>query len=197
MAPRSTNPPRSLTGPDRGDLGQEKRVLTGKAVPVTLVIMGVAGAGKSTILEVLADRLGWQTLEGDALHPASNVARMAAGMPLTDADRGPWLTAIAGWIERQDAAGRSSVVACSALRRRYRDRLRAAGRDVRFAHLVARPDVLASRLAGRRDHFMPATMLASQLETLEPLQADEPGMEVDADGDPAAVAGAIESRVLG
>jgi gluconokinase len=165
--------------------------------PVTLVIMGVAGSGKSTILQALGRRLGWPTLDGDDLHPASNVAKMAAGVPLSDADRGPWLDAIAEWIEARDAAGASSIVACSALRRRYRDRFRAAARDLRFVHLVARPEILAARIAGRTGHFMPGALLASQLETLEPLEADERGYTVRATADPASIVEEIVTRRLG
>jgi len=149
--------------------------------------MGPASAGKSTILAELAPRLGWRTLDGDTLHPAANVAKMAAGVPLTDADRGPWLDAIAAWIGAAARDGEASIVACSALRRRYRDRLRATGALVRFVHLVAPPDVLAARIADRAGHFMPPGLLDSQLATLEPLAAGE-GLSLDATRPPAAVA---------
>lgn len=149
--------------------------------------MGVAGAGKSTVMAELSGRLGWRTLEGDALHPPGNVAKMAAGRPLTDEDREPWLAAIAAWIGRAAEAGAPSIVACSALRRRYRDVLRAGGAGVIFVHLGAPADVLARRMAGRAGHFMPRDLLASQLELLEPL-ADEPGFSVDARRPPAAIA---------
>jgi gluconokinase len=130
---------------------------------VTIVLMGVAGAGKSTVMASLVELLGWPWLEGDALHPPANVEKMAAGMPLSDADRMPWLDAVAGWIGERERERSSSVVTCSALRRDYRDRL-------------------------RRGHFMPASMLSSQLDALEPLQPDEPGWAVDALGEPAAIA---------
>ena len=160
----------------------------------TLVLMGVAGAGKSTVMAELAGRLGWRTLEGDAIHPPGNVAKMAAGRPLSDEDRDPWLAAIGAWIGRAAEAAAPSIVACSALRRRYRDVLRAAGDDVIFAHLVAPAEVLAARLAGRPGHFMPPDLLASQLELLEPL-ADERGFEVDATRPSAAIADEILERL--
>jgi len=157
--------------------------------------MGVAGAGKSTILAKLAHRLGWRTLEGDALHPAANVAKMAAGVPLTDEDRAPWLDAIAAWIRATAATGEPSIVACSALRRRYRDVLRTSGARVVVVQLVAPPQVLARRMAARPAHFMPPGLLASQLATLEPLDADEVGFGVDATGSPSAIAEEILDRV--
>lgn len=156
--------------------------------------MGVAGAGKSTVMAELAGRLGWRTLEGDALHPPGNVAKMAAGRPLTDEDREPWLAAVAAWIGRAAKAGEPSIVACSALRRRYREMLRAAGAGVTFVHLVAPPEVLATRMAGRAGHFMPPDLLASQLELLEPL-GDERGFSLDATRPPAALADEILERL--
>jgi gluconokinase len=157
--------------------------------------MGVAGAGKSTLLAELGRRLGWRTLEGDALHGPASIAKMAAGVGLSDADRRPWLAAIASWIARTDAAGEPSIVACSALRRRYRDRLRAAGRDVRFVSLGVTREVLARRLAGRPDHFVPVSLLDSQLATLEPLAPDEPGIELDATLPPALLADIVVARL--
>jgi carbohydrate kinase (thermoresistant glucokinase family) len=156
--------------------------------------MGVAGAGKSTVMAELASRLGWRTLEGDDLHPPGNVAKMAAGRPLTDEDREPWLAAIAAWIGRAAAAAAPSIVACSALRRRYRDVLGAAGGGVIFVHLVAPAEVLATRMAGRAGHFMPPDLLASQLDLLEPL-ADETGFSLDATRPPAAIADEILERL--
>ncbi|MEA5055926.1 MAG: gluconokinase [Propionicimonas sp.] len=146
-----------------------------------LVVMGVAGSGKSTLARALADRLGWTFAEGDDFHSTAAVARMHAGVPLTDQERWPWLDRIAAWTADQDARGRSTVVTCSALRRVYRDRLRAApGRTV-FLHLTGSPAVLARRMVDRRDHFMPASLLPSQLTTLEPLAADEAGFSLDID----------------
>jgi gluconokinase len=152
-----------------------------------LVVMGVAGTGKSTIARALAERLGWPFGEGDDLHPAANVAKMAAGIPLDDADRWPWLDAIGAWTAEQAAAGNSTIVTCSALRRTYRDRLRAAAPDTVFVHLVGSPALLAERMTGRKDHFMPTSLLASQLETLEPLEADAPGFAVDVELPAAAI----------
>ncbi|HUQ43062.1 MAG TPA: gluconokinase [Candidatus Limnocylindria bacterium] len=157
----------------------------------TLVVMGVAGSGKTTVMAALADRLGWPTLEGDSLHPPKNVAKMAAGIPLDDADRAPWLAEIARWIGDREAARASSLVTCSALRRPYRDLIRAGHPSAWFVHLVAPVEVLASRMAEREGHFMPASLLASQLAALEPLEREEPGSSVNAVEDPAAIADQI------
>ena len=141
----------------------------------TIVLMGVAGSGKSSVMAALVARLGWPALEGDALHSPSNVAKMAAGIPLTDADRQPWLAALGRWIDDREAERRSSMVTCSALRRAYRETLRRGRPSVWFVHLDAPREVLERRIKRREGHFMPASMLESQLETLEPLEPDEPG----------------------
>ena len=154
----------------------------------SLVLMGVAGSGKSSTMAALVARLGWPALEGDSLHPPANVAKMAAGVPLTDADRVPWLEAIGGWIDEREAERASSVVTCSALRRSYRDMLRRGRPSIWFVHLLAPHDVLAARMSGRHGHFMPASLLESQLATLEPLGPDEPGSSVDAVAPPDAIA---------
>jgi gluconokinase len=146
----------------------------------TLVLAGVAGAGKSSVMAALQDRLGWPSLEGDTIHPASNVHKMAAGRPLTDADREPWLRRIGEWIGEREREGVSSLVTCSALRRAYRDLLRNGHPSVWFVHLDAPRSVVEERMEGRTGHFMPASLLASQLETLEPLGQDEPGTTIDA-----------------
>ena len=146
----------------------------------TVVLMGVAGSGKSSVMAALVARLGWPFLEGDALHPPANVTKMAAGEPLTDADRAPWLAAIARWIGRQERARRSSVLTCSALRRPYRDVLRAGHPSVWFVHLDTPRLVLADRIEHREGHFLPVSMLESQLATLEPLGSDEPGTTLEA-----------------
>ena len=153
--------------------------------------MGVAGSGKSSVMAALVARLGWPALEGDALHPPGNVAKMAAGVPLTDADRAPWLEAIGDWISEREAERQSSFVTCSALRRAYRDVLRRGHPAVWFVHLVAPRDVLEARIRGREGHFMPASMLASQLATLEPLEADEPGTTLAATAAPSGIADRI------
>ncbi|MEU7815728.1 gluconokinase [Pseudonocardia sp. NPDC049154] len=163
-----------------------------RAKTTTLVVMGVSGVGKSTVAEELVRRTGWAFAEGDDLHPEENRRKMAAGQPLTDDDRWPWLRRVAGWIGEQEAAGRSAVVTCSALRRRYRDVLADGHPSVRFVHLQASSDALASRLATRRGHYMPASLLQSQLETLEPLETGEPGTAVSGEGDP----GTVVDRVL-
>ena len=154
----------------------------------TVVLMGVAGSGKSSVMGALVARLGWPALEGDSLHPEGNVAKMAAGIPLTDADRAPWLEAISGWIDDRERERRSSLVTCSALRRRYRDVLRRGRPSVWFVHLDAPRDVLASRILAREGHFMPASMLESQLATLEPLAPDEPGTTLATVGRPDTLA---------
>lgn len=150
-----------------------------RAPTITLVVMGVAGSGKTTVARALADRLGVDLVEGDDLHPPANVAKMRAGTPLDDEDRRPWLMALARVIGDAEAAGRSTVVTCSALRRSYRDLLREGHPSVRFVHLVVPVEVLRARLDRRTGHFMPASLLASQVLALEPLQADEPGVVVD------------------
>ena len=129
-----------------------------------VVVMGVSGAGKSTVGPPLAAALGVPFADGDAFHPPANVAKMAAGTPLTDEDRWPWLAAIAAWLAGQEAGG---VVACSALRRAYRDRLREACAGVRFVHLAGERSLIGTRLASRAGHFMPASLLESQFATLE------------------------------
>jgi gluconokinase len=155
---------------------------------VTIVLMGVAGAGKSTVMAALQQRLGWPTLEGDSLHPPENVAKMAAGVPLADGDRRPWLEAISRWIGEREAARASSIVTCSALRRSYRELLRRGHPSVWFVQLDAPIDSLEARIRGREGHYMPASLVASQLETLEPLDGGEPGSIVDATVPPEVVA---------
>ena len=147
--------------------------------PMQLVVMGVSGSGKSTVAALIASRTGCALAEGDDFHPASSIARMAAGYPLDDTLRAPWLAAIAGWLTERAARGECAVVSCSALRRAYRDVLRAAGPDVRIVHLAGPYDLLAHRLAARRGHFMPPELLASQYAALEPLAPDEPGRTID------------------
>lgn len=149
------------------------------AQPTALVVMGVSGAGKSTVAQLLAHRLGWTMAEADRMHPPANIGKMAAGTPLTDADRLPWLAAIRDWIGEQAAAGRPAVVACSALKRSYRDLLRGAAARVRFVFLDGDRELIAARLRLRTGHFMPATLLDSQFRDLEPLGADEDGITVD------------------
>jgi len=144
-----------------------------------VVVMGVSGSGKSTLGEALAATLGWRFVEGDSFHPAENVAKMSAGIPLDDTDRQPCLEALAAEIASDAAAGRSSVVGCSALKRSYRDILRRGAPRVRFLHVHGARAILADRLGNRPGHFFPAQLLDSQLATLEPLAADEDGTVID------------------
>ena len=144
--------------------------------PIVLVVMGVSGTGKSTVAGMLAGRLGWDLEEGDDLHPAANVAKMASGQPLTDEDRWPWLEKIAAWIQVHTASGTPGIVTCSSLKRAYRDVLRGPG--VAFVHLDGTREMIAERLNKRLDHFMPSALLDSQLATLEPLGPDENGIVV-------------------
>lgn len=146
-------------------------------VPV-LVVMGVSGSGKSTVSAALAARLHWDYVDADDLHPPHNVALMAAGHPLTDDDRAPWLHLVAQTLRASQARGRSCVLACSALKRRYRDVLRGDG--VVFVHLVVDPVGAGARVAARPSHFMPAALVDSQFAALEPLDHDENSLTVDA-----------------
>jgi gluconokinase len=150
-------------------------------MPCALVVMGVSGSGKSTIGEKLAQRLGWSYEDADRFHPASNVAKMSAGQPLTDEDRRPWLQAIANEIDRVCKAGEHGVIACSALKRPYRDVLVHGRKDVRIIYLRGTRDLIASRLALRKGHFMPPGLLASQFGTLEPPDASENPVTVSID----------------
>ena len=138
-----------------------------------LVVMGVSGCGKSTIAAMLAHRLGWIYEDGDWFHPQSNVEKMHHGEPLDDADRWPWLHAIADWIDATRLNGHHGIVACSALKRAYRDILIGKRRDVRVIYLKGDRDLIAQRIAARADHFMPPALLDSQFEALEEPKADE------------------------
>ncbi|WP_431844005.1 gluconokinase [Calidifontibacter indicus] len=138
-----------------------------------VVVMGVSGVGKSTVAAGISTHLGWEFAEGDAFHPQANVDKMHAGHPLNDDDRWPWLRVMRDWMADEIASGRSAVVTCSALKRRYRDLLREAGPQVRFLHLTASEELIAERLSHRERHFMPASLLHSQFEDLEQLDQDE------------------------
>ncbi|MBD0738375.1 gluconokinase [Streptomyces sp. CBMA29] len=151
-----------------------------------VVVMGVSGSGKSTVGGLLAERLGVPYAEADDFHPAANIAKMSAGHPLDDADRAPWLDAIGAWIAQRE--GKGGVVSCSALRRRYRDHLRQGAPDLFFLHLDGPPELIASRLAARMQHFMPSELLRSQFATLEPLEPDEAGAVVTIEGGPQEIA---------
>ena len=155
--------------------------------------MGVSGCGKSTIAGVLAGRLGWPFAEGDDFHPAENVAKMAAGHPLDDNDRGPWLARIREWMDAQESEGRSGIVTCSALKRRYRDVLRDG--EVTFVYLHGTREQLLARLTARQGHFMPASLLDSQLADLEPPDPDERAIRVDIGPSPAVQAQTILDKI--
>ncbi|GAA2164833.1 gluconate kinase (SKI family) [Humibacillus xanthopallidus] len=152
-----------------------------------VVVMGVSGSGKTTVATGLAAVMGWTFAEGDDFHSAANVEKMRSGVALTDDDRWPWLETIGAWISGKEAAGESAVVTCSALRRAYRDVLRRDRPHVRFLHVEAPGAVIADRVEHRAGHYMPPSLLPSQLATLEPLAPDEPGVTVTADGAPDEV----------
>jgi gluconokinase len=137
--------------------------------------MGVSGSGKSTVGAALARRLGVPFADADSFHPAANVAKMAAGTPLDDDDRRPWLDAVGQWLADHD----DGVMSCSALKRRYRDQLRSHRTDIAFLHLTGSPELIGARQAGRPGHFMPPSLLMSQFDALEPLDPDENGMAID------------------
>lgn len=149
------------------------------------VVMGVAGTGKTTVGALLAEALGVPYAEADSFHPPANVAKMTDGRPLDDTDREPWLDAIGVWAREREEPG--GVVSCSALKRAYRDRLRAAAPHVFFVHLAGDRALITRRMEQRRDHFMPLTLLDSQFASLEPLQPDEAGAAVPVDAGPEAV----------
>jgi carbohydrate kinase (thermoresistant glucokinase family) len=155
--------------------------------PVVLVIMGVSGAGKSTIAALVAERLGWTFEEGDSLHPKANLDKMAAGIPLTDDDRWPWLAKIADWIDGRLDTGENGIVTCSALKRSYRNMLNRRGSGVEFVYLALNRVDLEERVEHREGHFMPASLLDSQLGTLEPPLPPEPAIQVDGAADPQLV----------
>lgn len=151
-----------------------------------LVVMGVSGAGKSTVGSLIADRLGLTFRDADEFHPPANVAKMSAGQPLADADRWPWLDAIGAHLVAHRRAG--CVVTCSALKRAYRDRLRAAAPDLRFVFLQGDMALVAARQAARAGHFMPASLVASQFATLEPPAPEEGVLTLDVTAPPDALA---------
>jgi gluconokinase len=157
------------------------------SIPCALIVMGVSGSGKSTVADKLAETLGWTYEDGDKFHPASNVAKMAAGHPLTDEDRSPWLGAIAAEIDRACKAGEHVVIACSTLKRAYRDLLVHGRSDVRIIFLNGTQQLIADRLAKRKGHFMPPDLLPSQFRTLEPPAPDENPVTVSIDASVEAI----------
>ncbi|MFC1229238.1 MULTISPECIES: gluconokinase [Streptomyces] len=153
--------------------------------PHVVVVMGVAGTGKTTIGPLLAARYGVPYAEGDDFHPPANIAKMSAGTPLDDEDRWPWLDAIGEWAHGR--AGLGGVVSSSALKRSYRDRLRAAAPDVVFVHLTGDRALVEDRMSHREGHFMPTALLDSQFATLQPLETDETGVAVEVSGSPEEI----------
>lgn len=155
--------------------------------PRSIVVMGISGSGKTTVGRALADRLGWEFGEADDHHPAANVEKMSAGIPLDDDDRHPWLVELQDWIGERQRAGRPAVLACSALKRSYRDILRTGNEAICFVHVAVPRAVLEARLSTRTGHYMPASLLDSQLGALEPLEEDEGGHTLPGTEDPADV----------
>jgi gluconokinase len=161
--------------------------------PLLVAVMGVAGAGKTLIGRTLAARLTLEYADGDDFHPALNVAKMARGEPLTDADRAPWLIAVSVWLAERRTCG--AVASCSALRRSYRDTLRSAVPELTFLHLAGSPELIRERVSARTDHFMPASLVSSQFVALEPLASDERGVTIDARSTPAQIVDEFLARV--
>jgi gluconokinase len=160
-----------------------------------LIVMGVSGSGKSTIASALAEKLGWRFADGDQFHPPANVAKMSAGQPLDDADRWPWLQAIADEIDRVADSGGQIVIACSALKRAYRELLVHGRDDVILVHLDGSDALIAARMKQRRDHFMPPGLLKSQFATLQPPAPDEHVLVAPIDRSVASIVAAIVERL--
>ncbi|RVW04748.1 gluconokinase [Rhodococcus spongiicola] len=169
------------------------RECTPETAPPVVVLMGVSGSGKSTIAGIIAGTLGWELQEGDALHPPANLAKMASGQPLTDEDRWPWLERVAQWVQEHTDKGLPGIITCSALRRSYRDLLR--GDHVVFVHLVGTREQIAERLTTRLDHFMPASLLDTQIAALEPPDPDEDAIVVGIGDPPSQLAAEIIAQL--
>ena len=153
--------------------------------------MGVSGSGKSTVAKGLSTVLGWEFAEGDAFHPEANVAKMRSGTPLTDDDRWPWLHAVRAWIENTLSDGKCGVVACSALKRAYRDMLVSDSNNVRLVYLRADRDTVRHRMTARQGHFMPVALVDTQFAALEEPAPDENPIVVSVDAEPQAIAAEI------
>ncbi len=177
-----------MTGGDDGAAG---------VAPQVLVVMGVSGVGKTTIARALDERLHWPFQEGDELHPRANVDKMASGHALTDADRAPWLRAVAAWIEARRQAGEPGVITCSALRRSYRDAITGGRPGVRIVYLRADRAVIAERLGRRQHHYMPADLLQSQFATLEEPSPDEHALTVQVHGGVEDIVAEIVAKLRG
>lgn len=152
-----------------------------------LVVMGPSGTGKTTVAELLAERLDWAIAEADEFHPQANIDKMTGGIPLTDGDRWPWLEAIRDYLDVKAGQGLPAIVTCSALKRRYRDLLRQNQADVVFIQLTGPIDLIAGRMESRKGHFMPKTLLQSQFDTLEELESDEAGVKADVSNPPEEI----------
>ena len=163
---------------------------------IVLVLMGVSGAGKTTVARILAGRLGWPFQEGDELHPQANIDKMKAGQPLTDADRLSWLVAVAGWVDGRLDGGENGIITCSALKRSYRDVINRRGSGVVFGFLSGTKAAIAPRVVARQAHFMPSSLLDSQFVDLEEPGPDEPHIRVDVGLPPGAIAEAILRGLL-
>jgi gluconokinase len=163
--------------------------------PAVVIVMGVSGCGKSTIGALLALRLRWEFEDADWFHPASNVDKMHSGIPLTDEDRWPWLDAVAAWIDKTRRSGEHGVVACSALKRRYRDVLIGDRADVRLVYLKGNETLIARRIATRHEHFMPRSLLHSQFEALEEPGSDESPIIVSIEPPPREIMARILSAM--
>jgi gluconokinase len=169
--------------------------MTENASPLVIVLMGVAGCGKSTTGMALAKALGWPFRDADSFHPPANIAKMSQGLPLNDDDRGPWLAAIADWIDERCESGEPGIVSCSALKRAYRQRIIGARRGVRLVYLKGDAALIGRRLRARKHHFMPAALLESQFATLEEPRADEHPVIVSVALSPRRVVGTILERL--
>ena len=163
--------------------------------PLVVVLMGVAGSGKSTVGEALSHALGWPFRDADSFHPPANVEKMSRGVPLTDADRAPWLAAIAAWIDERREAGKPAIVSCSALKRAYRQRIVGERDRVRLVYLHGDIGLISARLRARKGHFMPASLLESQFAILEPPHGDEQALVISVAPSPETIAAEITERL--
>ena len=161
-----------------------------------IIVMGPSGVGKTTTAKAIAERLNWTFAEGDEFHPAANIAKMSAGIPLNDEDRQPWLETIRDWMTQKSREGENTVITCSALKRRYRDILRSTEADLHFVQLDAPVQLVGERMAKRVDHYMPLSLLNSQFDALEPLQDDEKGIRICVVENPNEVVSTAISALL-